>query len=579
MKIKNMEKISIGIIILVVFLSAVSLYKIYYNHPYDLQYNIKISSISNKQLFVNLKLSNLSFKYKRDLKLYKSDILMKDINIIDSDGEKVNYIDKDNTIEIKNINKSSININYIADLGYLGKHGHRDAIYQNLITFDGGSVLLLPSVTYYGDDNEIKDAIKSISVEINKPEKLTSIMPVQGKLNNPTWYDFLNLRMSSYTIGDFKKYTFHKGKDVFNIYIDNENSNKYSDSDIEGLNNIYDFYSKLFNGPLHNFSLILLRNDPVDKDSIISGVGMKNIASSFNSNNLRDWQLMGHRMFHSFFDNNIRLQNFHYAPQLWFYEGLATYYENMSMNSLPKKIKERVGIDVNRSFSDLFERYVYMRLKDPYLYTMVPMDEAKINSQGKIEFLHYTQAPLIIKAIEDVTSRKSGTYDNVLKYIIKNKNNNINIREIIRSLLGDNSTQFINNYLYDDQIIPLWYLSAKSENQEYVIKQLNEFEYLLWTWFRLEIKDYPLDTIDTITSKGIDILSNIAIDRDLHFASVDIENKVNKLSPTVYKLLKIYSLRANVCDIDYLDPLLLFKLNENNNIQKWEKFKNEVLNK
>lgn len=579
MGLKNIRKLFIVTLIILFCIVIVFIaYNYYFLRAYDLKYNIKVYSNKDKQLFVSLNINNLNYKQRKELQLFKSDILMNKLNVEDGHGNKINYTDNNKVIDIKNIDSSSIKISYLAYLGNPEKHGHRDEIYNDMLTFDGSSVILFPSIVYSGDDIDLHRSINSVSVNIDKNsianDNITSIMPIKGILTKPSWFDFLNLRMSSYTIGKFDKYTFKKRNTAFNVYVDKQNKNNLSNEDIKGLNSLYDYYVRLFRNPLKDFSLIILRNDVNDNQPVIGGVGSSNIASSFNPKDIREWQLMGHRMFHSFFDSNVMIKNLHFPPQLWFYEGLATYYENLSMNNLPEEIKNKVGVNVDKSFSELFKRYVYMRLKDPYLYTMAPMTEEKITSPGKIEFLHYTQAPLIIKTLEDEAYSKTKKKDNIIDYILVHKDGkDVDINNIINYLLKDDSKKFTENYLYDDQIVPLWYLSTNNENQDDIVRQLNDFEYTLWTWFRLEIKDFPQDkaSIDKL-----DRLSEIALKENIHFASDDIEKNVNKLSPTVYKLLKVYALRAKVCNVDFLDPLLRFKLNEKGNLDKWTSYVSKI---
>ena len=119
------------------------------------------------------------------------------------------------------------------------------------------------------------------------------------------------------------------------------------------------------------------------------------------------------------FDSRIPTQTFHAAPNLWFYEGLATYYENASMSALPEKQREQLGIRPEWQFQSLFNRYLTIRIKDPALFSFAPMDEALISeSEGRKEFLHYIQAPLVVKLVEDRASELSGQQDAVLHAIL-----------------------------------------------------------------------------------------------------------------------------------------------------------------
>ena len=54
--------------------------------------------------------------------------------------------------------------------------------------------------------------------------------------------------------------------------------------------------------------------------------------------------------------------------------------------------------------ANLYTRYLYMTLKEPSRFRIIPMEEGSIRSHGKIEFLHYTKAPLLIYFIETLNN-------------------------------------------------------------------------------------------------------------------------------------------------------------------------------
>ena len=293
--------------------------------------------------------------------------------------------------------------------------------------------------------------IKKITIKCMVPDTWDVIIPFPKKnvkgiaeVINPTWTSLYEIRKSSFTFGRFQKKKHLNGKLGYTVYLDKDVEKYYTQSVMRGIDNIYKYYCELFNCDLENFAIVLLRKDEVNDNYIISGSSTRNIVSTFDTEIARDWQLLGHRLFHSFFESQVTATKYHEPPLLNLYEGLATYYENISMKNLPENIKNQLNIDPENEILELFQRYVYMKLKNPSNYSLIPILERKIfASQAKIEFLHYTQAPLIVKYLEDLVFEKNGKKDNIINYILKNRgDNSVTVGRIANSLLGKEATVF-----------------------------------------------------------------------------------------------------------------------------------------
>lgn len=584
-----MNRVKIKVFIIAVAVTA-AVTAFYFRRPFispELNYYIGAPSVPEKQVEVRVEVKNIS-RAMRKMRFYQGSVNYQDLRVDgDEAGKKPVVLQKDGFVEVDMGGSGEIKLAYKVKLGRMGKHGHQGGVYEDLFVFDGDSVLIFPEVFYTGSDREIKNAFKRVSVYIEKIPGLETIVPEWGKkeledrwikliMASPSWMDIYNLRQAGFALGKFEiKFAGKDGKPV--VYVDRGSGLRYAPEAIDGIEKLYNYYSKLFKTRVP-VRIVLLRKDPTDDSYIMGGTGADIICSTFDPSNARDWQLLGHRMFHAFFDSTINARGFHEPPKLWFYEGLATYYENVSLDSLPEKIKADLKINVSGYFSNLFKRYLYMRLKDPYLLTIVPLREAEIISPGKIEFLHYTQAPLIIKAIEDYSYKNRGISDAILNYIIKNKNlQEIDLIDILEETTGGMTGVFFQGLFNSGDILPLWYLAEEKEDAAAVIQELNSFEHNMWSWFRLEIIDYPYDNI---TGKGLYELSEKAESEGVYFATPEIEKMVLETSPTVYGLLKQYALRAKVCGVDYQDPLLRFKLlNDRENVLKWERYISEILQK
>lgn len=522
--------------------------------PCRYSYRVTQFSMESKVLEVSLEVSNLF--NRKSIELYEGSIKPFDLICVDDKSRKANYIVKDGIIKIMANDKSTgFNFSYKVKIGDPGKHGHRGQLYEDLMTFDGDSVLILPLQAYNMIDKDIKKDIANIAVEYDIPGDWASVIPFDKPvkngagnhmtlLYNPTWSKIYELRKSCYAFGKFEKKEYKKGNGVFSIYVDHARKQIFDAQVEKSINNLYDYFAGLFGYNLPDFKLVLLRKDAEDGMYLMGGSGGKTLGTTFDGDNSRDWELMGHRFFHAFFEDKVSAPIYHRPPQLWFFEGLATYYENMSMESLPTEIKNKLDINVSENFALLFKRYVYMRLKDQSLLSIAPMNEESIQDSGGLtEFLHYTQAPIVIKAMEDITNQIYKTHDKAIKFIIDNCNrNDINVNNIVKNSMGYEADTFIKHFLLSDEILPFPQMqNTENEDPAKVIKAIEDIEYTLWTWFRLENPNYPRDAI---SAAGLKEMAEAAEKEGIHFADEDMERIVKDLSPTVYELLKQYEYKA-----------------------------------
>lgn len=576
---------SIFVIILISFVFAYKILK-----PWEIEYSLKSDPIKENMLSVNMRIKRNKILGLKSFSFLKGDFDAVNLECVDDKGKNVSVDYKDGIVRIGPVARDVkyIDYSYEVKVGELGKHGHRGAMYNDLLTFDGESVFVFPLESVYGSDKEIKSIVKKVTIKFDVPKDWQAVIPFNStadipKVSNtiyisrPSWKDLYELRKAAYAFGKFDREVFNKDKGALIIYTDPQSKLYLTNETREGINALYDYYSKLFNYNLNNLSIVLLRKDNKDGLYIMGGIGTQTVGTTFDPGSSRDWQLMGHRLFHVFFDSIISTDSFHKPDKLWFYEGLATYYENVAMDSLPEKMRKDLALSSLDSLDMIYKRYLYMRLKEPELLSISPLEEDKmLGSSGVAEFVHYTQAPLIIKGIEDASFSEYKEHDRALKYIVKNRlKNDIGLRDIIRYSTGKKSNQFEQDFIYSKDIIPLWNsFEKREEDSAEVIEKLNDFEHLIWTWFRLEIPGYPQDML---SQKKLNEISAYAQKMGIHFSSPEIEERVKMVSPTVYHLLKGYALRASVCGVDYNDPLIRFKLLANqSNVRHWEEFKESL---
>lgn len=537
-----------------------------------LEYVVLSYNPSDSTIQVRISASNLD--PKKNLELYKGGVNYSGMTFEGPSGSD-RIMESKNLLLLPTKGSGRMTLTYAAQLGELSKHGHRGAVYEDLLAFDGSQALLLPNSAYSLENS----GIKKISVEYHVPPNWTGVVPfpdkkaaglISSEILNPTWEDLHTIQKCCYAFGEFTEFSPAEAGGGLQIYLDSGYGRSLTEEDRRGFEGLYAYYRELMGEiKLPDLKLVLLRAAG-DGEKIIGGADVKTIGATFLPDDKRDWELLAHRLFHAFFESNVRYVSFLDAPKLWLYEGLACYYENMSMGSLPASVTAKTGMEGRDPFLKLFRQYIYMRYKDPYLLTLIPMGEAEYQPMdGLIEFLHYTQAPLTVKALEDASFRKSGQTDAVLGYILKNRDKEeIPILDIFTYALGDELDDFAGRYLLGGETLPLWELGeGRDENEADVVSELQELEYTLWTWFTLDDSEYPLDEIDY--ESAIPALKQ-AEKQDIHFADKPAEEQVRKLSPTVYTLLKAYAYRAHICGIEYDDPMLRYKLAQEEKLKLWQ---------
>jgi hypothetical protein len=551
----------------------------------EVEYTIKPYSVEQKILSVNIKIRPLKDQTSKTFVFVKGSMNTSDEKCTDNLNRDVSFKSENGIIVIDKLKEGAryVNYSYNVTIGGDGKHGDNGQMYQDLLTFAGESVLALP-IRALNYDNLKEDAIKKITVQCSIPDSWEAIIPYAKEgaknvmeLEEPHWLELYELRQATFTFGSFEKDVHLDSGRGYTVFIDPKATEYYDLNAKKGIESLYNYYSKLFNYNLDDYSIVLLRNDEETGNYIMGGLCTQNLASTFNPQNKRDWQLLSHRIFHSFFEAEIASEQYVKAPLLSLYEGLATYYENMSLTSLPENIRSSLSISPDAEVGYLFERYAYMRLKEPMNLALVPSSEVLLQqSPGRIEFLHYTQMPLTINYMEELISKETGKKDNIIRYIVENSGDNaVTAEKITNKLLGKDAKEFLSKYLNGAELLPLWNkILDRQDNEKTVLDRLNKYEYDLYTWFIMENQLYPYYQTD---GADLEKLSAEADKKGVHFADTAVEESVKSSSPTIYNLLKEYALRAKVCNVDYNDTALREKLlASKSNLDRWETYKKSL---
>ena len=467
---------------------------------------------------------------------------------------KETFLSGDGIVTIPVSRGSTTTLVYEAIVSNPGKHGSRGIITADYAVFDGDQAFLLPAEFNIYFETGIKKAVSRIKFDFDFPKEWIGIVPFK-RLDKPDWMDIYSITKNAFVFGSFEQAPCATGGlSVFALP-------GYVPEDASGFESLYSYYTGLFGTSPKEFSVVLLPHDgPFGQ--VMGGSGTGTVAATFDIDSLRDWQLLSHRMFHAFYDTAAPYMNVHVAPNIWLNEGLCTYYENIATGALPAPLIERLDVDVNRQFALTFNQYLYMRLKEPYVYNFSPMDEDRLTAAAMTEFLHYTAAPLIVKHFEDESARLGNLPDALLRYCLDESAFEEPYTAIAAALdlLGEEEgAKFCEKYVLGVDAPPLWYLKAHQPSSSEVLESLNYIEILLANWHQTENADY---TADLVTEEGLALAMGAVDDSRVPVMSEALDATVRDYCPELYAIVKDYYNRASQLGLSLDDRDLRSKMLE-----------------
>ena len=548
-----------------------------------LDYSIEISPPPEAWIPVRLQISKFTLEENRCLLLYKGKIPIQIESVSSNRKPRVNYHLYNDFVEVGPIDKScqKIMLQYRAQVGYLHKHGHQGYYREDLVVFSGENLLLIPTIA----------RAESISVQLRFPSKWCAFIPAGPEnrsseglatilTTDNSWLGLYKVMKNCYAFGRLEK-RLEKGKPqqpgfyFLKGTIEPDEREKI----VIGTLEIFAYFSRIFQIEFFAYNFLFLPYSE-NGENIMGGVGAQTMGFTMNPDSIRCWQLLSHRLFHAFFDQTIHLRALYAPPNLWFLEGLAGYFEIKASSILTSGIMIKSDGDPLQHFGKLYRQYLYFLLKDPELFAIAPMNEANITLDGCIEFLHYTQAPLIVVALEKFLTPEpnqpiEASFIRWLQQIDPNLGFDL-ISSLAHLTEGDMSA-FLQRHILDSEMLPLWEqlepdasLSFAEEPKQ-IIRQLQTYEYVLWTWFR----EHPgLFLKKSIVGNGIAALFKEAQRRRLSIASGETETQLQKFFPTLYALLKIHRLRLDVCQIKPDDRFRNARLSASYHMKIWLDFVN-----
>ena len=360
-------------------------------------------------------------------------------------GPAVFYTPQGGALEFPLARCKTAQYTYTVPLAALGKHGHQGLVTQEYLVFDGAQAFLQPATD-----------VSRIRLVFDLPGP-AAIGP-SGEINKPDWIDIYALRQNAYAFGNFSRVDQYGALAVYAL----------SGAAEPGIRALYDYYAQLF---ACRPGLVVILLPP--GDDVIGGAGRDCIAASFDRDAPRDWQLLSHRMFHAFFDAAISEPSYRAPPNLWLLEGLASYYETISLD------------EPERQLAVLYAQYLYMREKYPEAFRLAPMQEAEfLDLPAQTEFLHYTAAPLLVAALEQLSQNEGNAPNSLLRFILSAESppGGLPASEALAALLGESGKQFYRDHCLGTDPPPLGFLEEFMPAGEKLERAQEEIENVLDSW-------------------------------------------------------------------------------------------------
>lgn len=484
------------------------------------------------RLAVTLKITNPSTSAKRK---FSFPAVGEHIEL-EGQEEQVLWIDSGKTEKLE----------YYVNLGEDGKHGMQGAVTDEFCSFDGLHTLLLPEEAYIEELSNEEVLMEQLSVKIETVKGWTEVNPFKTE-KDVTWADLYDLMNDCFAMGNFEMHTLSVENGKLNIYTPQKETWPQEALYEKALKSLFSYYINLFHIE-KEYDIVFLP----DEKQMIGGAGKHSVGASFNPQNARDWELLSHRMFHAFLDSSLQGQTIHKAPLLWFTEGLATYYENTALQQMPESMRTEYGWEEDLQFAKLYDQYLYMRWKEPLLYQIAPMEEGGLKSQAQVEFLHYIQAPLMIKELETIAGN-----DSVLNKFLKcYKWDSFSMEDMVKELLVTDFEKNWKDYFIGKKDIPLWELGETARNNPEIIEHLNAAEWMLGSWLNTELDYYP---IEKMSEEELETLKKDSEFGQSSYADLETEKKIREYSELIDELLKANCLKIKKAGCEMGDPMARYE--------------------
>ena len=542
---------------------------------FGVSYTVEPTDIESKIVSVSIELTPDKLSPDRMFYLDIGEVEASEPVCTDADGTEIALNNLGSAWEIGPVSEDCESVVFQYDVK-LGENTGVDFqvdgdLYEDLLAFQGKKVLMMPLF----DSNNLthmEKYISSVSFQLAGGSDWNAIIPFAPansseksfQLERPTWYDYYDLINSSYCFGSFEPLNLSSGGENAVFYLDSAIRESAELSDLSMVISFYNYYTGVFGSNLDK-PVVLLRTNEDGESTILSGVGGQSAAISLSMYTPDACQTTSRTLYHAFFDSKVHARNLHYQPNEWLYRGLGDRYVNASAEALPQELKDLYGIQVQDDLNTRYMKYLFISLKDPVMASLSSDMEGSM-AAGQEDFYFNVKVPLILETIESFTSQKQENA--LLHYLMEQpQRQDVNISRLMQDLLGDNE-EMVRAYFSGTSFIPnYWNLSAQNWSAEDTVNLLAGYEDTLSTLFDQQYVLYPYDPVFLIKT---DRLNQEIEERDLSFATPEVEQLVKDYSETLYLLLMQNALRAYLCGIDYPGAAgVKTELNSQENGQIW----------
>ena len=465
------------------------------------------------------------------LRLYLSGNDFEVKKVTDAREQPCTYTKQDDYLDVT-APGDELTVYYTVAVGAPGKHGRAGFSDDTLWTASGEQLLLMPLAAYSVDENEVSEAVDSVSIQVEAEEDRLISAPT-GRWNEVTWNRLYQLRQSAFAVGKFRQETWKIGGAIVHIdYATDEQASVLTD-----LRSMLDYYAGLF-GQVPNGLRICLLDTTGGGEYVMGGAGGHAMAATFLPENERDWELLAHRLFHAFFEEKYPYYAAHMPGNLWFYEGLASCYEWLATG---------YALDERENAADgpakLYAQYLYLFAKYPAL-RLQAAEEAVVTeeSAAKTEFLHYYIAPLLVYPLLSAETKSGETVERFASWL---STATLEDDQVVVEQLGTISAgDAVLKAAQSKQVISQPEGMTLSVSEDELVSLLADAEEHLASWMRLEDAAFTYDPID---APWLDMAMRVAEKRGTPCSDDPLLSQIiSEFSPALSRILAATALQKEI---------------------------------
>ncbi|MGL5067457.1 MAG: hypothetical protein ACRC6T_06460 [Sarcina sp.] len=441
-----------------------------------MDFSVEVESVKKKLLKINLFMKNLP--KMEMLQLYKGKTKIVSANAFVPVKQDKNFM------YFKLDNKDSVLIEYTVELETSSRFGILGAIKNDILAFSGEQIFMMP-IEALQLGKKANENCFDIKIDFKFKDYKNAFIP----FHQENKIEIVARRFDEI-------FEFGKASYVFtNSNLPNSSRlNLFANYDIskttrDSINSIFDYYCELFESKI-DLNLTLLKNTL--KRRIFAGASKSNIAMSFDENNKQDYKFLSNKIFLAFIGQLVGKQELITPPNLWIVEGLATYYENKSLETFSNEFKENLNISFDEEMKKLYRIYLYSVTKNEKIYNFPPLLDGGLKSYALIEYLYNIKAPILVKLFEDNASLYEE--DNIIKYLIKLDTKTTFLQpNMFKAILNEKIDVIATKYIFGTEIIPLR-IDIRGGVDE-IKPILEDFEKTMATYFAFENVKPPVSEI------------------------------------------------------------------------------------